>query len=110
MADSSSNDAPHLSAFLQVRLVELGLDHDTHGPCVLGIEVGNHDNDNIDEEAQSDVDQVCQLLQASSESEKHADDDTTWTELGRQMVQHVQLDNNDKKTRMQANIQFEKQQ
>ncbi len=117
MADSSSDDAPHLSAFLQVRLVELGLDYDTYGPYVLGIEVGNNDididnDDDIDndEEAQEQVDQVCQLLQASSESETYADDDAIWTELGRQIFKHIQMDNDDKKTLQQARIQFEKQQ
>ena len=104
--DSSPTDTPHLSAFLQVRLVELGLDYDTYGPYVLGIEVGN-DND---EEAQEEIEQVCQLLQASSESETYADDDAIWVELGQQILHHMQLDNDDKLAMQQAIIQFEKQQ
>ena len=106
MADSSSNDAPHLSAFLQVRLVELGLDYDTYGPYVLGIEV----NDDNDEDAQEEIEQVCQLLQASSESETDAENDDVWTELGHQIRHYIQLDNNDKLALQQTMIAFEKQQ
>ena len=86
MANSSSDDAPHLSAFLQVRLVELGLDYDTYGPYVLGIEVGNNDididnDDDIDndEEAQEQVDQVCQYSKPRP-SRKHT---LTTTPYGR---------------------------
>jgi hypothetical protein len=106
MTDSSSNgDAPHLTAFLKERLVELGLDYDTYGPYVLGIEVGNDDDD----EAKEEISQVCQLLQASSESETHADDDEVWVELGRQILEKIKMDNQDKLALEQARIQLEKQ-
>jgi hypothetical protein len=110
MADSSSNDASHLTAFLQERLVELGLDYETYGPYVLGIEVSSDNDNENDEEAQEEVDQVCQLLQASSESETYAEDDAVWTELGQQILKHIKLDNDDKQALKQMNIQLEKQQ
>jgi hypothetical protein len=110
MADSSSNDTPHLTAFLQVRLVELGLDYDTYGPYVLGIEVGNDNDDDNDEEAQEEIEQVCQLLQASSESELYMQNDEVWTELGRQILLEIRKDNDDQLALQQTRIQFGKQQ
>jgi hypothetical protein len=96
---------PHLYGFLQRRLPELGLDVDTYGPYVwggadddeggVGMEGGGDGNPEegggappLDRE---ELEQVVELLQASSETHSDADG-AVWEELTDAIMEHFRLD------------------
>jgi hypothetical protein len=89
---------PHLHAYLQDKLPQLGLDVDTYGPYIWGgdDDDGGFDDLNGEDAATSltkDPDellQVVELLQASSET--HSDDENVWKELFQEIQEQIQKD------------------
>ena len=63
----------YLEAFLAESLPKLGLDQETYGPYITGTD-----------EEDDDLDDIIELLRASSES--HSDDDESWTAFKLQIV------------------------
>lgn len=64
----------YLDAFLAESLPKLGLDQDTYGPYITGAD-----------EEDDDLDDIIELLRASSET--HSDDDESWTAFKLQIVE-----------------------
>jgi hypothetical protein len=84
---------PNLVAFLEERLPQLGLDGETYGGYVLGVndtdDIRDEDDDD-DDDANSELANVIQLLQASSE--EYGDDDAVWEQLAADIQAKLQLD------------------
>mmetsp|Transcript_3370 Transcript_3370/g.4878 ORF Transcript_3370/g.4878 Transcript_3370/m.4878 type:complete len:83 (-) Transcript_3370:818-1066(-) len=73
------SDDHFLSEFLESRLPELGLDFETYGPYVMGV-VGSDGEDDQDE---GSLDDILELLKASSET--RSDDDDAWDNLKKEI-------------------------
>lgn len=71
--NEGGNDNEILHSYLNETLPTLGLDPETYSPYVMGCLAAN-DGGNDDEENLEDLDQIMELLCASSET--HSDDDT----------------------------------
>mmetsp|Transcript_22614 Transcript_22614/g.31582 ORF Transcript_22614/g.31582 Transcript_22614/m.31582 type:complete len:224 (-) Transcript_22614:66-737(-) len=98
------SDDHFLSAFLESRLPELGLDFETYGPYVMGV-VGS---DGEDDQEEGSLDDILELLQASSET--HSDDEEAWDGLKQEIkVQLKQYTENQQKEEEKAR-QIQKQQ
>jgi hypothetical protein len=67
-----SDEVHYLDEYLTEILPQLGLDVETYGPYVTGYA-------NEDEDTDDGMDDLIELLRASSES--HGDDDASWTKF-----------------------------
>jgi hypothetical protein len=79
---SSSFEEHYLESFLSVQLPKLGLDYDTYGPYVVGVFNGESSTDALDE---NELDQVLELLRASSDEESCSDE--VWDQLKRDIIE-----------------------
>jgi hypothetical protein len=100
--DPAEADAPFLSTFLKERLPELGLDYVTYGSYVLGVETDNFDN-----EPDEEVNEVVQLLQASSET--HSDNQEVWDELASRITEMMKLDARQKQIKQKEEVEMQQQ-
>lgn len=67
-----ADEVHYLDEYLSKTLPQLGLDAETYGPYVTGFA-------NEDEDTDEGMDDLIELLRASSES--HGDDDASWQEF-----------------------------
>jgi hypothetical protein len=72
-----SDEAHYLDDWLSETLPRLGLDAETYGPYVTGYA-------NEDEDTEDGMDDLIELLRASSET--HGDDDSSWQEFRSEML------------------------
>jgi hypothetical protein len=78
-ASSSEAEEHYLESFLAVQLPKLGLDYDTYGPYVVGVfNVGQSMDDAFNE---NELDDVLEILRASSEEESYSSDNHVWDQL-----------------------------
>lgn len=73
----------YLDSFLSEVLPALGLDAETYAPYVTG-----YANDNGDDDDGDSLDELIELLRASSES--HGEDDAAWDNFRHQIIQRRQ--------------------
>ena len=99
--EESGNDLLH--SYLNEILPTLGLDPETYSPYVMGCLTVN-DGDNGDEENLEDLDQIMELLCASSET--HSDDETgVWDQLKSEVLKrHEEYRNS---LRKKKNVELE---
>jgi hypothetical protein len=74
--DGDDEGNQFLHSYLNETLPTLGLDPDTYSPYVMGCLAENMGEDEANLE---DLDQIIELLQASSET--HSDDESVWNDL-----------------------------
>jgi hypothetical protein len=79
--EASSCEERYLESFLSVQLPKLGLDYDTYGPYVVGVFNDESSTDALDE---NELDQVMELLRASSDDESHSSN--VWDQFKRDII------------------------
>ena len=104
MEEQEAN-APYLSAYLKERLPQIGLDYETYGPYVLGVE---SDITNEDDEPEEEVNEVVQLLQASSET--HSDNQDIWDDLNKQIIEKMKQDALNVESKKQEELHMQQKQ